>query len=141
MKTLVLLISWFQFSSAVAQEPPQYIAAHFRISGELTADTSVLLTVGKPAKVEWQSDSDEKPDYALLIPAPTLTEGVPNVFGLLLVKHSGQRWSAISESNSINKDDRLLGLTQQTATIDIETEFTTKEAFIENFKLLKSTEK
>lgn len=138
MRTIIYSLTLLLFSPQVvlADEAPQYVAANVKITGEMTADTNVLLTVGKPAKVEWKGDREDDPRYTLLIPtARLIDDGVPEVIGILLVKYPGQPWTAIGEANSVGEDGGLVGLAAGSVTIRIQAHTTSKEAFMDSFSL------
>jgi hypothetical protein len=136
MKAVIASLSLLFLSHAsLAEDAPQYVAANVKISGEMTADANVLLTVGKPAKVEWKGDPEGEPRYTLLIPATTLDNGVPRVIGILLAKYPGQPWTAIGEASSVDEDGGLVGLAAGSVTIHIQAHTTSKETFMETFSL------
>lgn len=120
----------------LADEAPQYVAANVKITGEMTADTNVLLTVGKSAKVEWKGDREDEPRYTLLIPtARLINDGGPEVIGILLAKYPGQPWTVIGEASSVGEDGGLVGLAAGSVTMHIQAHTTSKEAFMEAFSL------
>ena len=138
MRTVIASLGFLFFLAhvALAEDAPQYLAVNVQISGEMTADTNVLLTVGKPAKVEWKGDREDEPRYTLLIPAATLMDdGVPEVVGILLAKYPGQPWTAIGEASSVDEDGGLIGLAAGSVTIHIQAHTTSKKAFVEAFSL------
>lgn len=126
MKLLTGLMLSILLAGISHADSPHYIKASIQIAGEFSADATIMLQAGKPAKIQWHN---EGADYALLIPDVSMNSGVPNVFGMLLKETNDQQWQVLTEANSIGNQFSLLGLLQGNQLLSITATSVSKEEF------------